>query len=320
MEDLQFSIVIPLYNKEKYIDRAIQSIINQTITSWELIIVDDGSTDTSIKHVSKYTDQRIHLYKQKNQGPAVARNTGITHSKGQLVAFLDADDVWEDNFLETILELHYKFPDAGLYGTAYAMYDDNNNYLRSNQVKPELGNRILPSFFEETVSCGHTISNTSSSAVPRDILVKVGMFRPDYRCGQELDLFGRIALYFPVAYSPTVCTRYTASAGNNMDKAKYMRYVPTTRYLDSLSKEEQMKLLEIDGFKEYLDFYYLKIGMQNIYTGLRKEGREQLKMVNDSKYNLKKRLFTLVSYIPLPLSLVPSSFVRTVVNKLKMVG
>ena len=207
-----------------------------------------------------------------------------------------------------------------MYGTAYAVYNDKDNFLRSNQCQPELGDRILSSFFEETVNCGHTISNTSSSAAPREILAKVGMFRPDYRCGQELDLFGRIALYFPVAYSPNVCTRYIASAGNNMDKARYMRYVPTTLYLESLPDEERLRLLDTNGFKDYLNFYYLKLGMQNIYTGLRKEGRGQLKMVNDSKYNLKKMVFMFASYIPIPLSIIPSSFVRTIAKILKLAG
>lgn len=100
------SIIIPLYNAEKYIPETIQSVLNQTYKNWELIIVDDGSTDNSANIVKSYIDEdtRIKYYHKKNTGVSETRNQGIKLAKGDYIAFLDADDVWEKNNLELKLD------------------------------------------------------------------------------------------------------------------------------------------------------------------------------------------------------------------------
>ncbi len=106
------SIIIPLYNKEKYIARAIDSILNQTITDIEIIIVNDGSTDQSIAVVEKYNDERIHLYHQENAGPGAARNHGFRKSNGTYINFLDADDEMMPTFLETSIQHLKEYPEC----------------------------------------------------------------------------------------------------------------------------------------------------------------------------------------------------------------
>jgi glycosyltransferase involved in cell wall biosynthesis len=112
-----FSIVIPLYNKEKYIKRAITSVLDQTIQDFEIIVVNDGSTDNSTNIVKSITDNRIKLINQENQGVSVARNTGIENTKNEYIAFLDADDKWEPYFLEEIRKLIEINKSAGLFAT-----------------------------------------------------------------------------------------------------------------------------------------------------------------------------------------------------------
>ena len=97
------SIVMPCYNGEDFIKETIDSVLKQTYTNWELLVIDDGSKDDSPSIVNKYAsdDSRIKLIKQQNAGSAVARNNGIRHSKGQFLALLDSDDIWLPGFLES---------------------------------------------------------------------------------------------------------------------------------------------------------------------------------------------------------------------------
>ena len=100
------SIITPLYNGEKFIQQTIESVIAQTYSHWEMIIVNDGSTDNGANIVSEYVqvDKRIQLHHQANQGSATARNTAIDYAKGRYIAFLDADDLWDTDFLEKQLQ------------------------------------------------------------------------------------------------------------------------------------------------------------------------------------------------------------------------
>ena len=113
-----FSVIMPVYNGEKFIDEAIESVFMQSENDWELIIVNDGSTDSTGEVLGKYDkNEKIRIINQPNSGVSVARNNGMENAKGDYIAFLDADDIWHDNHLETMKKLIEKYPDAGLYGT-----------------------------------------------------------------------------------------------------------------------------------------------------------------------------------------------------------
>ena len=101
------SIITPVYNSEEYLEETILSVINQTYKNWELLLIDDYSTDNSYKIIEKYlTDERIkYLRNERNSGPAITRNVGLEKSKGEYIAFLDSDDIWAKNKLE--LQIDY---------------------------------------------------------------------------------------------------------------------------------------------------------------------------------------------------------------------
>ena len=99
------SIVIPLYNKGFIISETLDSVLAQTFTDFEIIIVNDGSTDNGFEIVSQFSDKRIKLFQQQNKGAAAARNLGIEKATGELIAFLDADDYWYPNHLEVVLDI-----------------------------------------------------------------------------------------------------------------------------------------------------------------------------------------------------------------------
>ena len=109
------SVVIPLYNKEKKIEYTLKSVFTQTFQNFEIVIVDDGSTDNSVEEVEKFTDSRIRLIHQTNAGVSAARNRGIEAASGELIAFLDADDVWMPEYLATQYGLYQKYPECSVY-------------------------------------------------------------------------------------------------------------------------------------------------------------------------------------------------------------
>lgn len=104
------SAVVPLYNKAPYVQRALTSILAQTVKDFEVIVVDDGSTDGGLGDAAGQLDKRIRVIAQKNAGPGAARNRGINEAKGEYIAFLDADDEWMPSYLSTSLDILYKFP------------------------------------------------------------------------------------------------------------------------------------------------------------------------------------------------------------------
>lgn len=122
------SVVIPLYNKGNVVARSIKSVCQQTLADFEVIVVNDGSTDNGREIVRAFNDTRIHLIDQVNSGVSAARNRGIAEACADLIAFLDADDEWRPDFLETVLRLSERFPDCGVFATSYIyQYNDGNN-------------------------------------------------------------------------------------------------------------------------------------------------------------------------------------------------
>lgn len=110
------SIIMPVYNGEQFISLGINSVLEQTYANWELIIVDDGSTDGSAKIINQYQDPRIHYFYQDNAGPVTARNHGLQYAQGEYVIFLDCDDWWSRNALEVLTGTALKHPGAIIHG------------------------------------------------------------------------------------------------------------------------------------------------------------------------------------------------------------
>ncbi|OQA02587.1 MAG: putative glycosyltransferase EpsH [Planctomycetes bacterium ADurb.Bin401] len=123
----EVSIVVPLYNKVKYIRRALDSILNQTYEDFEIIVVDDGSSDAGPAIVKGYNDKRVKLIRQRNAGPGAARNRGLMESSSSFVAFLDADDEWMPQFLEKNIKALLKYPDCDVSAAAYYLGPERKN-------------------------------------------------------------------------------------------------------------------------------------------------------------------------------------------------
>lgn len=190
------SVVVPVYNKARHLRRAVDSVLAQSFTDFELVLVDDGSTDGSLEVARSYPDPRVRAIHQANGGEGAARNRGIDEARGRMLAFLDGDDEWEPLFLEQMLALAKDCPDAGLYCAPYVFVEPGGVRILPKWVGvPERG--VLDSYFR-SVALGDQVGTATSVCVPRAVFEVVGRFSAD-RLGADQDMWARIALKFPIA-------------------------------------------------------------------------------------------------------------------------
>lgn len=205
-----FSVIIPLYNKAPYVEKALRSVVAQTFSDYELIVVDDGSKDESASvaervlndcWLSQSKPQSVKLLRQANAGVSTARNNGVAVSQGKYLCFLDADDWWEPAFLEEMARLIAEFPDAGIYGTNYTIINETRHKTRVASVGVEEGFEKGYINYCKVYSKTMYMPLTSISvAIPRMIFDEMQGFKPHLKLGEDFDLWIRIALKYKVAF------------------------------------------------------------------------------------------------------------------------
>jgi glycosyltransferase involved in cell wall biosynthesis len=206
-----FSIVVPVYNKRALLRATVESALAQGFAKFELILVDDGSTDGSLEAVADIADPRIRILRQENGGASAARNAGMAAAQHEWIAFLDADDLWLPDHLAELDRIRSRFPEAGLIGTAFA---------RGTAAVPAGGEgdiRLIAYFGE--VGRGRVPFWTSSAAVRADAARAVGGFNDD-PIGQDSEYWARLAFDYPVAASTRVTAIYRLATGGIIDRAR----------------------------------------------------------------------------------------------------
>ena len=211
---MKYSVVIPLYNKEHYIAGTLRSVLTQTFPDYEVIVVDDGSTDHSLQACKEVRSDKIRVVQQVNQGVSAARNKGIELAAGEYICFLDADDTWHPDYLQNIETIVQKYPQSDIFVTAYRIIYANGRCKESRRL-PQ-ANGCLPSYWE-TLGKGYDFVWTSATTVRRTALLAAGGFRLGEKIGQDLDLWARLARNNPcVAYASRVCaTGYTCGLNHD---------------------------------------------------------------------------------------------------------
>lgn len=197
----RFSVIVPLYNKEAYVRKSIESVIAQTYKDFELIIINDGSTDKSLPVVQSIIDQcpisnvpcPIRLFTKPNGGVASARNFGVEKSGGEYVCFLDADDWWEPTWLEEMDKLIKEYPDAGLYATNYVYYKPGKTH-----VALDLGRGYMN--YPKSYLHGEMPVWTGASCMPRIVFDEMGGFPVGIKLGEDFLLWAKTALHYKVAF------------------------------------------------------------------------------------------------------------------------
>ncbi len=214
-----FSIIIPLYNKEKSCARSIQSVLNQKYCDWELIIVNDGSTDNSLEVAQKSSkaDSRVRFINQSNRGVSAARNLGIKAAKSENIAFLDADDFWHPQYLEIMAKVIDEYPDYLWWGSDYNKADENTikQYYNNNTVfswNPE--NIVVLDYFKESIS--RLCINMDSIIMQKSTLLEIGGFPEGVIYCEDQDLFSRYAMKSKLPRISYKLTFYSLNTANSI--------------------------------------------------------------------------------------------------------
>ena len=204
------SVIIPTYNCAQYIGVAVESVLAQTFADYELIVVDDGSTDETGDVLKQY-EGRLTLIRQENQERSAARNTGIRASAGQYIAFLDSDDIWQPDKLERQVAILDQHPEVVLTYCQASYVDTEGRPIRfvGESASGESGTEVVVSDLSRDLLLGNVISGgCSTPIVRREALDEVGFFDETLCYPEDWDLWVRLSKKGPFAYVPRPLARY----------------------------------------------------------------------------------------------------------------
>lgn len=276
---MKFSILIPLYNKAQSITSTIQCVQNQTYTDWEIVVVDGYSSDGSleiIKELAK-SDERIHVFMQENRrGVTPARNESVAHAQYNLLAFLDADDYWEPEYLENMAKLIKDYPNAGIWGTNYGTIE--------NGVKKQ-NTTLFPSHrgvIENPWIKGNPYW-TSAIVISREAFDKVGGFDNRIIYGEDIDLWYRIMLHNECVYEDKVFSYYRIDAENRACNHVFPLEIHIPYYIEKYSEDRKNN----KDFRRFFDLMMLY--RLYPYCFEKKYKKEVKRLLKHIDFSLQKR-------------------------------
>ena len=241
------SVVISLYNKEKYIARCVSSVLSQDYPNFEVVVVDDGSTDGSLEVVKTIRDPKIKVIHKQNGGESSARNLGIKEAQGEIIAFLDADDCWLEGFLSKIISLVEEFPEAMVYATA--VYNNNGKRFTYPHLD-KLFKKDWKGFISPMDLFFRGIPfNSSSIAIRKSVFLMAGFFDEEMKIGGDINMWMRLSLLVPIVYSHTYLSEVFVNAEN---RSNYEKSPLTGSYLINKS------IRDVRGKKQNLSEFTIK--------------------------------------------------------------
>ncbi len=210
------SVVIPAYNADRTILETIKSVQQQTFSDFEIIVIDDGSEDQTLKVLSQVEDPRLKIYSYNNSGPSVARNLGISHSTGEYITFIDADDLWTPDKLEAQLAALQNHPEAGVAYSWTNFIGETGEFLRAGE----------PVWFEGNVYThllnGNFMNSGSNPLIRRKAIKSVGEFDPTLRYCEDWEFWLRLAARWAFVVVPKPQILYRLSLGTSSSKIQAM--------------------------------------------------------------------------------------------------
>lgn len=289
----KFSIIIPLYNKANDVAKTLYSVIEQTFSDWECIIVNDGSTDNStivceelINSFASSIVNSIRLFSKPNGGVSSARNYGVTKSNGEYVAFLDGDDTWEPTFLEEAARLIEDYPTAAIYGLGIGKIVDNKRYPAP---------QYLPNEFRGVVSnpwehYNTMLSWTSSSAIcPRELAIKTPA-NEQLTHGEDLDQWLRLMLQGDAVFYNKTLAYYVQDSEN-----RAMHHMPSIeKHIVSIIDQYADIRKNNPKFRKAFDTQMVYFLYQYMFTPYKKEAHRLAELLDYSQ--LKKTLYFRMKY------------------------
>jgi glycosyltransferase involved in cell wall biosynthesis len=256
-----FSIVIPLYNKELSIESTIQSVLDQSYQDFEIVIINDGSTDKSVKIIEGFNDERIRLIHQKNQGVSAARNKGIEEAKSEWIALLDADDLWKSDHLGTFVNLIGKYPNHLFFASSFEYSTPRESIIN----RPGVEDYEIEDYFKESLT-EHLVC--TDVVVINKKCFEAEKYNDDFVRGEDIDLWARLARKYKIIKSNKVTAIYRTEAENRSDsnvldiRETFFRDVDLSRMKNKFEKKYFKKLMftKLKYYavkKEWNNFFYL---------------------------------------------------------------
>lgn len=226
-----FSVIIPVFNKALFIEHTLKSVLDQSFTDFELILVNDGSTDDSEKVIQSINDDRIRYFSIPNQGVSVARNFGLALATAPYISFLDADDYWYPDFLESMhrsIKLH---PEHHVFSAAIEVEAPGKVFPAQYSIDPKEPYAIV-NYFDASMKT--TVICTSCAVFHKSVFEQIGVFDVRIKSGQDTDLWMRLGLKYPVVFYWKILARYVYDANSLSKQKKFMN-----------------QKMDFDKFKEY---------------------------------------------------------------------
>ncbi|MCK5542564.1 MAG: glycosyltransferase [Desulfobacterales bacterium] len=256
------SVVIPTYNRKNIIVRAIESVLNQTYKNYEIIIVDDGSTDGTVDYIKNNYNFKIKCISQKNMGASSARNKGISEAKGKYVAFLDSDDEWINSKLTTQVAFLEKNPEIALLcGRTYKSDD-------IKKVNSPLTKKIVGNLFNTLYS--HSFVSTPTVIVKKDVLDQVGGFDTNYKSAEDFDLWLKITKNYQCAFLPGLIAIVNRGE-DNLSTDKITLHLHAVTILES---HYDKKLIPRRVYKKAISDSYIALGRNHLKSGQISQARK----------------------------------------------
>lgn len=299
---MNFSVVISLHNKEKYIQRCLFSVINQTYKNYEILVVNDGSTDNSVEKVTELKIENLRIINQENLGASSARNKGVAEASNEWIAFIDGDDEWKPTFLEEIYCLAQTFPSCGVYATSYLVVENGKTSSPVEYLPYQPGWKgIIEDLYRDFRIFNPF--NSSSVVVNKKYLDDVGGFPVGVREGEDnitwLKLFQetKIAFYnFPLSIYHKEAENRTCSLFSN----RIEQYPPVTYLFEQLEKGNIPPKFE-RSVQEYIAKHQIIAARRNLLVGDNIFARKLLWTCNNTAlYRRKWLTLYLYSLLPIP--------------------
>ncbi len=275
-----FSVIIPLYNKELFIENTLRSVLAQTFGDFEVIVVDDGSTDKSSGKVLGFKDDRIRFMQKNNEGASIARNFGIENATADYITFLDADDYWYPEFLETMKRQMEAFPDDKVFSAAIEIETANKTIFAAKYSVQDRGVKVVDFFDASLKEC---VICTSCAAFHKSIFKETGSFDKSIPSGQDIDLWIRIGLKYNVVFCSKILARYVFDRNSLSKNQSY------THLKLNFSKFEQEEKYN-PKLKRYLDLNRFSMAIKSKINGDNKSYQQFRNDIDLKKLGLKKRI------------------------------
>ncbi|SHI62374.1 glycosyltransferase family 2 protein [Flavobacterium terrae] len=275
-----FSIIIPLYNKDKFIQNTLKSVLSQSFSDFEIIIVNDGSTDSSEEKVLNFEDPRIEYFYKENEGVSKARNFGIEKATSNYICFLDADDYWYSTFLTEFHKTIKNYPEQKIFSCAIEIQTSKTKYPAIYSIDIEKSEQLV-NYFEASLK--QSIICTSGIIIHKSVFEKTEGFNQKLKTGEDTDLWIRIGLHYPILFINKILVCYIFDEkGLSRQQKNFER---SLNYSDFSELEKSDPKL-----KTFLDYNRFSDAIKAKIYGNKKHFYLMYSQINEKNLPLKKRI------------------------------